>query len=1655
MLVAMVAAVSCQKSELSGTSFTGNEFEMTITANLSEGSSATRAIDNYGTGNKVTRCIMEVYYIGADGTADSELYQRMYSAVDADSKTASFDIRLVDGQTYDFLFWADCGDTSNLETDVYYTTTSLNEVTAIGYDNYNTYGDKRDAFFGSELAVKVSEEAVAFDVELRRPFGQLNVFSKFTDALEGNIADLTPTKVQYAYTTQVCNILDVKTGIASGSETLAWADSRNIIDDLSSTGYTHLSTDYIFAPLDETGSTQTLVDFTLTFYNAAGEAIMSNDAFVNIPIQRNYRTNVYGELMTVDGKITVEVVPTFNEPDIEVEIVTVESVSELNEFLETYTGESDVSINLTSAPSSDDEIIIPENLSANSVEVNLAEVSSGDPVVVTAENDAYAGNVTINNNSENEMDLTVTAPNSHVTVSGSYSNLVVSSSSTTCVVVEESVVKERLIVESGNVDVYGTVGEIVRSEGNSDEQTIVTVYQGGTVGSCGEGITLIKKMYLSDFVEGFVPEGVTWEILDETATNEDFAGLRALLVEGVEVALEFPNLKVIPNEAFYGCKATFSFSGAAVESIEDGYSVEDYEEIDGYVFPVYTFYGAFADCSALKSISLPKVTFVGDRAFCYCTALTEVSLPETTTINVAFYGCTSLSSVSLPEATTISGAFFMCTSLTEVSLPKATTISGAFYGCTSLSSVSLPEVTTLGGSTFYACPSLSSVYIPKATTIGDFGFFNCTSLTEVSLPEATEIGSYTFSRCTSLTSVLLPAVTSIKPLAFSSCEDLVNLELATNENCVITTLYSNIFGWTDEISENITLKIGSANSGNISGNTLSVTSEEGGTQSYTFKEIYIDGEKSELDGIYLSDFVEGFVPEGVTWEILDETATNEDFAGLRALLVEGVEVALEFPNLTSIPDFAFLQCEAEFSISAPNATSIGHYAFTNCVSLTSVSLPSITTIGEWAFVGCTSLTEVSLPEVTTIEQGAFANCENLESISLPSVTSFGNLLFLSCGLVNLELATNENCVITYFGASLFNNDKENDVILHIGSANSDFVSGNTITVNNDVYGMQYYIFKEIYIDGVKSEPEPEPLTVGVEVVSSTESTVTVKFTPSDNDTQYVGMMYYDAFFPSMYLESDALLISYLTGVSNTDKTSHTYTGEQEVTFDYASVSTIYAVGVEVSESGIYTSTSDLFKLAYEYVAPEIDIEFTSSASVSYTKTYGSHPWSSNADAYSVTIDAKFENGAVGYYFADLSPYYQKDYDGDGVMSAEDCAMSMIDGGYLDSNYNYYHDSEGECTGQTTAAETYFVILPVDADGAFGTPIAFNKTTDPEPEPEDDGYNSAYNSTIAVTTSMTSVSLDLTIPEGVSRVYYYNSKGLTAEAAKEYLLSKVESNSADDYWDKSGVETISYLTYNTEYILVTMSVAADGSYSQLQSYEYSTTDVEFNSSASVSYTTTYSTHPWHSSEDAYTITLDVKFENGAVGYYFTELNSYFQKDYDGDGVMSAEDCAMSMIDGGYLGSNYYYHDSEGECTGQTTAADNYFVIIPVDANGAFGTPIALSKSTDPSITEPEASDFNITMEVSASTVVTGNWNVEFTPSDLEQQYFSYVMSAAQFNSYGSTDAEIIANLKAWGQYEWNLHTGVSSEYWGWSDNGTGNNVAVAFAVDGSQVFTQTW
>ena len=111
--------------------------------------------------------------------------------------------------------------------------------------------------------------------------------------------------------------------------------------------------------------------------------------------------------------------------------------------------------------------------------------------------------------------------------------------------------------------------------------------------------------------------------------------------------------------------------------------------------------------------------------------------------------------------------------------------------------------------------------------------------------------------------------------------------------------------------------------------------------------------------------------------------------------------SVNIPNgVTSIGDWAFMECTSLASITIPNSvTSIGTEAFYRCKSLASITIPdSVTSIGNGAFKVCSSLASITIPDsVTSIEREVFGNCSSLAGIIIPeSVTSIESVAFGNC-----------------------------------------------------------------------------------------------------------------------------------------------------------------------------------------------------------------------------------------------------------------------------------------------------------------------------------------------------------------------------------------------------------------------------------------------------------------------------------------------------------------------------------------------------------------------------------------------------------------------------------------------------------------------------------
>lgn len=269
-----------------------------------------------------------------DGTQTKDLHYAIYEAgtknlvfaseggvpqatlVKIDEKNFSLSADLVKGKAYDFLFWADATGND------FYTFDPAEQTVSINYDRLVANDDTRDAFFQTVKGINVTGSA-SYNVELRRPFAQLNILSddiaKVT-VTGTTLGDITVT-VSDAYST-----LDLFSGEATGlkgaavSFTAPRADGETV--SVSGKAYDVLSMNYILTgSVIDGNNVQTaqkeLFDVTVDISDNAGTKLQTINVS-NVPVQRNYRTNIYGSLLTNSLDFNIVVVPDFYDPDLEV-----------------------------------------------------------------------------------------------------------------------------------------------------------------------------------------------------------------------------------------------------------------------------------------------------------------------------------------------------------------------------------------------------------------------------------------------------------------------------------------------------------------------------------------------------------------------------------------------------------------------------------------------------------------------------------------------------------------------------------------------------------------------------------------------------------------------------------------------------------------------------------------------------------------------------------------------------------------------------------------------------------------------------------------------------------------------------------------------------------------------------------------------------------------------------------------------------------------------------------------------------------------------------------------------------------------------------------------------------------------------------------------
>ena len=280
--IAMLIMSSCQKEVGFGT-------EATVSFEIGTPEIATRA---YSDGTTATVLQYAVYDAEGNELTDFRVTNETINI----SKTVN--LQLTTGNTYSVIFWAAAPNAP-------YTVDFATKTMTVDYSTAVSNDENRDAFYKfHEFTVTGAQTEI---IELRRPFAQLNIGTGDLEASKN--AGYEP-KYSFVKVSNVYNTLDLVEGKVSGATEVVY--SYNAIPTAETfpvTGYDYLAMNYLLVASDKE-----VVDVEFG-YTELDAATAQTRTVGSVPVQRNHRTNIYGQLLTSDVDITVIIEPAYDEED--------------------------------------------------------------------------------------------------------------------------------------------------------------------------------------------------------------------------------------------------------------------------------------------------------------------------------------------------------------------------------------------------------------------------------------------------------------------------------------------------------------------------------------------------------------------------------------------------------------------------------------------------------------------------------------------------------------------------------------------------------------------------------------------------------------------------------------------------------------------------------------------------------------------------------------------------------------------------------------------------------------------------------------------------------------------------------------------------------------------------------------------------------------------------------------------------------------------------------------------------------------------------------------------------------------------------------------------------------------------------------------------
>ena len=227
----------------------------------------------------------------------------------AGTNATTFDVALVEGQEYKFVAWADFVTTGTTD-DLHYNTTNLAAISCKDAADKQLNDESRDAYFVTKNLTVNAAQGVS--LTLRRPFAKVRVVASDVKMAGADMPD--NFKITY-YGCQRFTSLNAITGVATGSKLndnestaytakLASTTEKDYTEDYDAKdGFRTLTVDYLLAETDN----QTKIHFKWEALKGTS-SVYTYNCTTDIPIQRNFLTTIFGNMLTGKTGVAVSVV---------------------------------------------------------------------------------------------------------------------------------------------------------------------------------------------------------------------------------------------------------------------------------------------------------------------------------------------------------------------------------------------------------------------------------------------------------------------------------------------------------------------------------------------------------------------------------------------------------------------------------------------------------------------------------------------------------------------------------------------------------------------------------------------------------------------------------------------------------------------------------------------------------------------------------------------------------------------------------------------------------------------------------------------------------------------------------------------------------------------------------------------------------------------------------------------------------------------------------------------------------------------------------------------------------------------------------------------------------------------------------------------------